>query len=274
MADEVDALFATVCSARVVAWGCRNPMIRNPFQHSVRGLHRVPRFHRGVAQFACLALFAGVLVFASARPVPAPNRAMLLNPDAPQWQQHAPDQFRVQFETTKGPIVIEIHRDWSPNGVDHFYNLARFGYYDDIRFFRVEKAWAQFGINGDPAISAVWRNRTIPDDPRRVSNTLGTIAYAFAVPNGRATEVFINLRDNSVTHDPGNFVPFGKIIEGLNAALALNSEYGERAGSGIRAGHQDLLFEQGNAYLDQNFPRLDKLIRATVLSDRADSEPS
>lgn len=229
------------------------------------------RIRQSVVQFAGLVLCAGLLAFASARPAPAPNRAMLLNPDAPQWNKRAPDLFRVRFQTTKGPIVIEVHRDWSPQGVDHFYNLVRFGYYDDIRFFRVDKGrWAQFGINGDPAISAVWRNRMIPDDPRRVSNTLGTIAYAYAVPNGRTTEVFINLRDNSVTHDPGNFVPFGKIIEGLNAALALNSEYGERSGGGIRAGHQDLMFEQGNAYLDANFPRLDRLIRATVLSDRPD----
>jgi len=226
-------------------------------------------------QFIGLALCAGLLAFASARQTSKPNRELLLNPDAPQWKRPAPDMFRVRFETTKGPIVIEVHRDWSPNGADHFYNLARFGYYDDIRFFRVEKGrWAQFGINGDPAISAVWRNRTIPDDPRRVSNTLGTIDYAFAVPNGRTTQLFINLRDNSATHDPGNFVPFGKVIEGMNAALELNGEYGERAGSGIRAGHQDLLFNKGNAWLDANFPRLDKLIRATVLSDRPDSNGS
>lgn len=229
------------------------------------------RFYRKAVQFTGLALCAGLLAFASARPAPRPNRAMLLNPDAPQWKKQAPDLFRVQFQTTKGPILIEVHRDWSPHGADHFYNLVRFGYYDDIRFFRVEKAWVQFGINGDPAISAVWRNRTIPDDPRVVSNTLGTIDYAFAVPNGRTTQLFINLHDNTKTHDHLNFVPFGKVIEGMNAAIAINGEYGERAGSGIRAGHQDLLFEKGNAWLDANFPRLDRLIRATVLSDRPDS---
>ena len=169
------------------------------------------------------------------------------------------------METTKGEIVIEVHRDWARHGADRFYNLVRFGYYDNSRFFRViQGRWAQFGIAGDPEIAKRWRKRTIPDDPRVVSNTEGTIAFAFAVPDGRATQVFINLKDNSATHDPGNFVPFGKVVEGMDHALELNSEYGERSGSGIRAGHQDKLFDEGNAYLDREFPGLDRLIRATI----------
>lgn len=169
------------------------------------------------------------------------------------------------METTKGEMVIEVRRDWSPHGADRFYNLVRAGYYDDSRFYRViQGKWAQFGINGDPKISNVWRERTIPDDPRAVSNTRGTVAFAFAVPNGRTTQVFINLKDNSATHD-GEFVPFGKIIKGMEVADALNTEYGETAGSGIRSGKQGPLFEQGNAYLDKNFPRLDGIIHAKVV---------
>jgi len=179
--------------------------------------------------------------------------------------RRAPDAFEVRMETTKGEMVIEVHRDWSPHGVDHFYNLVRAGYYNDSRFYRViQEKWAQFGINGDPKISNVWRTRTIPDDPRVVSNTRGTIAFAFAVPNGRTTQVFINLKDNSATHD-GEFVPFGKIVKGMEVADALNTEYGETAGSGIRSGKQGPLFAQGNAYLDRNFPHLDRLIRAQVV---------
>jgi peptidyl-prolyl cis-trans isomerase A (cyclophilin A) len=220
---------------------------------------------------AMLAAISAALLFATAQTprtasVAEINRKILLNPDAPEWKEHAPALFRVRMETTKGDIVIEVHRDWSPNGADRFYNLVRFGYYDDTRFFRVvEGRWAQFGINGEPQISKLWRNQTIPDDPRVVSNTQGTIAYAFAVPNGRATQLFFNLKDNSPTHDAGGFVPFGRVVEGLDHMLALNSEYGEHSGSGIRAGHQDKLFDEGNAYLDREFPRLDKLIRATVI---------
>ena len=193
--------------------------------------------------------------------------AFLLHPDAPEMNRRAPELFHVRLETSRGLMVIEVHRDWSPHGADHFYNLVRAGYYDEARFFRVMQGrWAQAGINGDPKISNVWRERTIPDDSRRESNVRGTIAYAFAVPNGRTTQVFINLRDNSATHDPEPFVPFGKIVEGMEVADALNAEYGESAGGGIRGGKQGPLFEMGNAWFEHNFPRLDYITRATVIA--------
>ena len=190
--------------------------------------------------------------------------SLLLCPDAAELNRRAPDVFDVRMETTKGEMMIEVHRAWSPHGADRFYNLVRAGYYNDTRFFRVMPRWAQFGINGDPKISNIWRGRTISDDPRIESNTRGTVAFAFAVPNGRTTQVFINLKDNSATHD-AEFVPFGRIVKGMEAADALNSEYGESAGGGIRGGKQAPLFEQGNSYLKQNFPRLDGIIRATVV---------
>jgi homoserine O-acetyltransferase len=107
--------------------------------------------------------------------------------------------------------------------------------------------------------------RTIPDDPPRESNQRGTVAYAFAVPNGRTTQILVNLRDNSATHDNEPFVPFGRIVKGMDVADNLNAEYGEASGGGIRAGKQSPLFEGGNAWLMENFPRLDYIIRATVV---------
>jgi cyclophilin family peptidyl-prolyl cis-trans isomerase len=189
----------------------------------------------------------------------------LLNPDAPEMNRQAPAVFKVRFTTSKGDIVFELHRDWAPLGVDHFYNLVRAGYYDDNRFHRVIKnKWTQFGINGDPQISKLWRDRTIPDEPRRESNVRGTIAYAFAVPNGRTTQIFINTRDNRATHDVEPFVPIGKVIEGMDIVDRIDSEYGESSGGGIRAGKQGPIFDEGNAWLDKNFPRLDRIVRATI----------
>jgi cyclophilin family peptidyl-prolyl cis-trans isomerase len=178
-----------------------------------------------------------------------------------------PDDYRVRFDTSKGTIVIQVHRAWAPIGADRFYELVTSGYYDGARFFRVVKdKWAQFGIAGDPAVAQRWRTKTIPDDPPHgVSNTKGRIAFAFAVANGRTTQVFINLADNSATHDKEPFVPFGEVAEGLDVVDGLNSEYGETSGSGIRAGHQDPLFEGGNDYLQRNFPRLDYIRTARVL---------
>jgi cyclophilin family peptidyl-prolyl cis-trans isomerase len=186
--------------------------------------------------------------------------------DAAQTNQTAPENFFVRFDTSKGDILLEIHRDWAPHGADRFYDLVRAGYFDQSRFFRVISGkWAQFGINGDPKISKLWRERTIPDDPPRESNVRGTIAFAFAVPNGRTTQLFINLRDNSATHDAEPFVPIGRVVEGMEVADALYADYGESAGGGIRAGKQQPLFDNGNAYLNRNFPRLDFIREAAIV---------
>jgi peptidyl-prolyl cis-trans isomerase A (cyclophilin A) len=211
-------------------------------------------------------LVIGLTLLASCQSSPQqpPAAAFLAQPDAAGVNRHAPEIFQADFETSKGVIVIEVHRDWSPQGADRFYNLIRAGYYDDTRFFRVTRGWAQFGINGDPKISRAWREKTIGDDPRKVSNTRGTVAFAFAVAHGRTTQVFINLKDNSSTHDGEPFVPFGKVIAGMEVADALNGEYGESAGSGIRSGKQAPLFEKGNEYLDQNYPRLDRIRRVRI----------
>ena len=178
----------------------------------------------------------------------------------------APDEFRVRMETSRGVIALEVHRDWAPHGVDRFYELVTSGYFDGARFFRVITGrWAQFGINGNPRVAQRWRSQTIPDDPwRGVSNTRGTVAFAFKDPNGRSTQVFINLRDNSATHDKEPFIVFAKVVEGMEVADALYSGYGESSGGGIRAGHQDRLFEEGNAYLQREFPLLDHIVSMRV----------
>jgi len=213
-----------------------------------------------------MAVVAGIGVRGAQQP--PPGHSLLLTPDAPEMNQRAPDTFGVRLETSRGAIVMDARRAWGPRGADRFYNLVRAGYYDGNRFFRViAPRWAQFGINGDPAIATRWRDRPFRDDPPvGQSNVRGTVAYAFAVPNGRTTQVFINLQDNSATHDQEPFVPFARVTEGMAAADALNAEYGESAGSGIRSGKQGPLFEGGNAYLAREFPRLDYIVRATIVA--------
>ena len=176
----------------------------------------------------------------------------------------APEIFKVRLDTTKGPIVIECVRAWAPLGADRFYELVVNGYYNDTAIFRIRpKTWVQFGINGDPAVATVWRTRTLRDDPFTQSNVRGTVAFAFAVPNGRTTQIFFNLRDNSATHDKEPFTPFGRVVAGLESVDNVNAEYGEGPG-GIRAGKQDPYFAGGNAWLLKEFPRLDYIQRATV----------
>lgn len=193
------------------------------------------------------------------------SQSILLHPDSQAFAKQAPPIFKVLLETTKGNIILEVRREWAPNGADRFYNLVRYGYYNNTAFFRVrDKTWAQFGIAASPEIAQRWRTKTIPDDARKVSNARGTVAFAFKDPNGRSTQVFINLRDNSSTLDAQQFAPFAKIIQGMDIADALYAGYGETSGGGIRAGHQDSVFAGGNAYLKQRFPKLDYIKRAVI----------
>ena len=211
-----------------------------------------------------LAVTAGTIVWA-AQETAAQDRAILLRPDHPEMSRRAPEVSYIRLETTRGVLRLEMRRAWAPHGVDRFYNLMRHGYYDDTAVFRIRAGdWAQFGISGDPAVAQAWRAQTLPDDPRVLSNTRGTVAYAFKDPDGRTTQVFINLRDNAETHDKEPFVPFARVIEGMEVADALYSAYGEQAGGGIRAGRQAPLFAEGNAYLKAKFPRLDYIVRAVV----------
>lgn len=216
----------------------------------------------------CVTILAGLAIamtMVSVQGSGQSDRALLLQPDNPEMNRRAPEIAHVRLETTRGIIRLELRRAWAPHGVDRFYNLVRHGYYDNAAIFRVRAGlWAQFGINGDPKIAQLWRTRTILDDPRVESNVRGTMAFAFKDPNGRTTQVFINLRDNSAGHDREPFVPIAKVVEGMEVADALYSEYGETSGGGIRGGKQDPVFAGGNDFLKRNFPRLDYIKKATI----------
>jgi peptidyl-prolyl cis-trans isomerase A (cyclophilin A) len=176
----------------------------------------------------------------------------------------APAVFRARFETSEGNFVIEVHRDWAPQGADRFYNLVRAGYYDGVRFFRVISGFmAQFGIHGDPAVSAQWRARRITDDPVRQSNVRGAVSYAMAGPNTRTTQLFINFGDNSRL-DGSGFSPFGQVVEGMEVVDRLYAVYGEGAPNG-RGPDQSRIQAEGNAYLERDFAELDYVRKVTLL---------
>jgi len=177
----------------------------------------------------------------------------------------APDVFRARFETSAGDFVIEVRRDWSPNGADRFYNLVRNGYYDNCRFFRVIDGFmVQFGINGEPAIQSPWRNAGIPDDPVRESNERGYVTFAMSgLPNSRTTQIFINFGNNS-SLDSSGFAPFGRVVEGMDAVDNIYSGYGEGAPNG-RGPDQQRVQMEGNAYLNSSFPELDHITEARIV---------
>lgn len=194
-----------------------------------------------------------------------PERAAALrDPRHALWSRPAPETYRVQMDTTQGVILLEVTRALAPRGADRFYRLVETGFYDDSRFFRaIQGRFVQFGIAGDPGIAAVWRNERFPDDPVKASNVRGTFAYAMTGPDARTTQIYINTGDQS-RQDADGFAPFGRVVDGMDVVDRLYSRYGESSGGGMRAGRQEKLFEEGNAYLDRMFPLLDKLLKATI----------
>lgn len=188
----------------------------------------------------------------------APDPRALRDPSLAR--ETAPAQFRVRFETTKGDFVVEVSRDWAPQGADRFYNLVRIGFFDACYFFRVIPSFmAQFGLHGDPAVSGAWARANIPDDPVKESNQPGYLTFAkTGMPNSRSTQLFINTVNNAFLDGQG-FAPIGKVTEGMDVVVQLYSGYGKESNE------QAAIRSLGNTYLKENFPELDHIERARVV---------
>ncbi len=172
-----------------------------------------------------------------------------------------PEVFRVKFETSQGDFIVEATRAWAPHGVDRFHELVRIKYFDEARFFRVLKGFiAQFGVHRDFNVHEKWREFFIVDDPPNQKNLRGTLAFAKSGPNTRSTEIFINLADNAAL-DAEYFVPFAKIVEGVEVIDKIYSGYGEMRpeGKDIDPGRVE---GETNEYLVQRFPKMDYIKRA------------
>ncbi len=202
-------------------------------------------------------------VAASAPAEPLPELPPeLLNPSLAT--QQAPDTFTVKLETTQGDVMIDVDRAWSPNGADRFYNLVKIGYYDDTAFFRVIGGFmAQVGIHGDPRVNTAWRPARIPDDPVVQSNKRGMVTFAkSSAPNSRTTQFFISFKDNSNLDSMG-FAPFGE-VQDMGIVDKLYKGYGEGAPRG-RGPNQGLAQTQGNSYFHAEFPKLDYIVKASIV---------
>ncbi len=198
---------------------------------------------------------------APAQPTELPEGASLEKPPA---DLRAPDTYAVEFDTTQGPIVIDVTRAWAPIGADRFFTAVKLGYYDDVAFFRVISGFmAQVGIHGDGSVNGVWRERRIADDPVKESNTRGMVSFATAGPNTRTTQFFINFSDNKNLDGMG-FAPFGKVRD-MKVVDKLYNGYGEGAPRG-KGPDQGRAQAEGNTYLKKEFPKLDFIKKASVVT--------
>ena len=177
-----------------------------------------------------------------------------------------PAQYKVRLQTTKGNVVILVHRDWSPLGADHFYELTKMDFYDKNAFFRALRGFVvQWGINGDPQVNRSWSEISIKDDPPKVPNKIGTVVFAkTSEPDSRTTQVFINLGDNSSSLDPQGFTPFGEVIQGMDNVMKIYTDYGEISPNGTGPSPAAIA-DIGNPYLEEHFPKLDYIKTARVI---------
>lgn len=195
---------------------------------------------------------------------PEPAKKDAEAPKKEARQEKAPDVYQVSLDTSKGPVTIEVRREWAPVGADHFYNLVKTGFYDNARFFRVVRNFVvQFGIAANPQTQRLWENISLPDDPVKQHNTRGTVTYATRGPNTRSTQIFINLRDNRQSLDGQGFAPFGKVTAGMDMVDSFYNSYGDMPPMGQGPDPSQIQL-RGNEYLESRFPRLDYIRKATI----------
>ena len=207
-----------------------------------------------------IALTAALLIGCSSAPPPPAARE---EPKRPVHEQ-APETYRVNLDTSRGTVVIEVTRAWAPRGADRFYDLVDSGYYDGDRFFRVVPTFViQFGINGDPSVNRLWANMSFPDDPVKEHNRRGTVTFAARGKDTRTTQLFINMKENRSLDGQG-FAPFGRVTAGMDDVVDhLYFGYGEMPPRGT--GPDPTKIElQGNRYLEDKFPRLDYIKKARI----------
>jgi peptidyl-prolyl cis-trans isomerase A (cyclophilin A) len=184
-------------------------------------------------------------------------------PPPAEANEKAPDKFQVEFETTKGNFVVEVNREWSPNGADRFYNLVKIGYFQDIAYFRaIEGFMIQFGIHGDPQVNKVWSEARIKDDPNAgISNEPGMLTFAkTGAPDSRSVQFFINLGNNARLDEMG-FTPLGKVVSGMDVVKQINTEYGENSRE-----VQGRFQAEGNKFIREKYPNIDFIKSAKLIT--------
>jgi peptidyl-prolyl cis-trans isomerase A (cyclophilin A) len=221
-----------------------------------------------ISLVACGVALAQAPAPATAKKAPpgaAPAAMNLSDPNT--LKAKAPDVFKAKITTTQGDVILQVHRGWAPIGADRFYNLIRANFFKDAAFFRVLPGFmVQFGIPARPDLAAVWERARLIDDRVLESNKRGTITFATAGPNTRTTQLFINFGNNTFLDGQG-FAPFGEVVEGMDVVDKIFSGYGETPNQGA-------IQSQGKAYLDKNFPKLDRIVSTSIMPADAPAAPA
>ncbi len=167
--------------------------------------------------------------------------SMLSMADAAQGESD--DKPVVVFETTAGPITLELDRAKAPITVDNFLKYVDSGYFDGLVFHRVIPGFMIQGGGMDEAMREKTEGQLAPirnEGSNGLSNKRGAICMARTNdPDSATSQFFINLVDNARTLDvrPGSagYAVFGKVIAGMDTVDSI-----AKAPTGRKGMHDDV----------------------------------
>ncbi len=165
-------------------------------------------------------------------------------------QGEADDKPVVVFETTAGPITLELDRAKAPITVDNFLKYVDSGFYNGLIFHRVIPGFVIQGGGMEEAMEGEKKEGQLAPIPNEASNGLsnkrGTICMArTGDPNSATSQFFINLVDNAPGLDPkpkspdpstrAGYAVFGKVIAGMDTVDSI-----AKAPTGRKGMHDDV----------------------------------
>ncbi|TKR56065.1 peptidyl-prolyl cis-trans isomerase [Allopusillimonas ginsengisoli] len=153
---------------------------------------------------------------------------------------------RVNLQTSKGDIVIELNPEKAPKSVENFLTYAREGFYDGTVFHRVIK---NFMVQGGGFEVGMKQKTTHAPVENEANNGLKNEKYTLAMartsdPHSATAQFFINVADNDFlnftapTPNGWGYTVFGKVVEGTEVVDSITS-----VKTGSKGFHQDVPVE-------------------------------
>ncbi|MGL4668309.1 MAG: peptidylprolyl isomerase [Saezia sp.] len=148
---------------------------------------------------------------------------------------------KVELETSKGKIVLELDMVKAPATTQNFINYVKAGHYDGTIFHRVIN---NFMVQGGGFGIGMKEKQTQAPIKNEAQNGLKNDCYTIAMartgdPHSATAQFFINIKDNDFLNHSSpspqgwGYAVFGKVIEG---AEVVDSIKGVRTG---RKGYHD-----------------------------------
>ncbi len=148
----------------------------------------------------------------------------------------------VTFETTLGPIVIELFEEDAPITTKNFLDYANSGFYNGTLFHRVIPGFVIQGGGLEPGMQDKSGNPPIENE---ANNGQKNLKWSLSMartndPNSATSQFFINLENNpnldhtSETPQGWGYAVFGTVIDGFETVEAIAS-----VSTGSAGNHQE-----------------------------------